>query len=255
MKLLQHCPICNAPATALDVVDFNKACIESEGKYLPLAGIPIYYFMCDMCSFTFSPYFWNWTENDFLEKIYNEDYITVDPEYLEIRPKNNADVLLNLLHQHKSEIKHLDYGGGNGRLSRELIANGWNSQSFDPFVEANVELGSLGQFNLISAFEVFEHVPHPDELMKNITALMGESCLVLFSTLLSDNQLEKNSRINWWYCSPRNGHISLFSKKSLAILGAKYQLKSASFSDNFHCFVNNIPLWARHFIHSPDDSD
>ena len=81
----------------------------------------------------------------------------------------------------------------------------------------------MGKFNLITAYEVFEHVPDVNVLMKNLTEAMTEDCLILFSTLALDENIKKNRRITWWYASPRNGHISLFSKKSLAILGSKYK--------------------------------
>ena len=38
---------------------------------------------------------------------------------------------------------------------------------------------------------------------------------MLFSTALSDGGLARNQRLRWWYASPRNGHISLFSHRSV----------------------------------------
>jgi hypothetical protein len=71
---------------------------------------------------------------------------------------------------------------------------------------------------------------------------------VLFSTLISDQNIRANQRLTWWYASPRNGHISLFSKKSLAILGAKEGFRFGSFSAGFHAFWRSIPAWAEHII-------
>ena len=109
-------------------------------------------------------------------------------------------------------------------------------------------LDDLGKFNLITVFEVFEHVPDINVLMKNLTQLMSDDCLVLFSTLVSDGNLKLNNRINWWYASPRNGHISLFSKQALTLLGSKYTLKFGSFSDGFHCYFRQVPGWAKHIF-------
>lgn len=203
--------------------------------------------MCDNCGHVFSPDFWQWSDNDFSEKIYNADYISIDPDYVEIRPLGNAQLLMQLFDSHKSTIKHLDYGGGNGKLSCLLKENGWNSISFDPFPNSPFEPDRLGKFNLITAFEVFEHVPQPQKLLANITQLMDEACLVLFSTLIADNSLKKNSRINWWYCSPRNGHISLFTRKSLSVLGKQHQLKFGSLNEGLHCYANRIPSFATQF--------
>lgn len=242
------CPICDGSTSILDVVDFNKTCEENRGIFLPLSGMPIYYNICDRCEFTFSPQMWNWDDSEFLEKIYNDEYVKVDPDYLEVRPIANAQLLRNSFDAKKMHIKHLDYGGGNGLLSKTLRNEGWVSTSYDPFPRTESDIKTLGKFNFITAFEVFEHVPDVDELMTNIKGLMDESSLVLFSTLTSEGQLKKNKRIDWWYCSPRNGHISIFSKKSLVVLGDKYGLKFGSFSPLLHCFTNEIPSWASHLL-------
>lgn len=97
-------------------------------------------------------------------------------------------------------------------------------------------------------YEVFEHVPDPDSLMKNLVSLMADDAVVLFSTLVSDNQIKPNARLTWWYASPRNGHISLFSKKSLILLGNRYGLHYASSSNNLHCFFEQPPGWFGKFI-------
>lgn len=243
-----HCPICKGQVELLDVVDFNKSCAESSGKFLPLSGIPIYYNQCTNCFFTFAPEFSKWSENDFLEKIYNDGYIEIDPDYSEARPQANFGTLQKVFGESKKIIRHLDYGGGNGILSQRLQQNGWDSETYDPFPTSNTSLSDLGKFNLVTAYEVFEHVPDVNVLMKNLAEVMSDDCIILFSTLVLDGSIKKNSRITWWYASPRNGHISLFSIKSLRILGLKYKLKFGSFNNGFHCFYKQVPSWAKHII-------
>jgi 2-polyprenyl-3-methyl-5-hydroxy-6-metoxy-1,4-benzoquinol methylase len=107
----------------------------------------------------------------------------------------------------------------------------------------------LGKFDLITAFEVFEHVPDVLQLVSNLSALLAPDGLVLFSTMVSDGQLKRGERINWWYAAPRNGHISLFSKTSLILLGAKEGFNFASFAEGVHAYWRKeIPAWARHVI-------
>jgi hypothetical protein len=240
------CPVCNNVATPLDVVDFNKCCEEARGRFLPICGIPIYYYHCSNCSFTFAPEFEMWTEKDFLEKIYNDEYTKIDPDYLEVRPQSQLQILTQLFGEQKNLIQHLDYGGGNGKLSLLLRQEGWNSATYDPYTSGAVSISDLGTFNLITAFEVFEHVADIHGLMKNLTQLMSDDSLVLFSTLISDGNLKPNNRINWWYASPRNGHISLFSQKSLILLGKKYSVNLGTLNDDFHCYCRQLPHWARH---------
>ncbi|SGZ90176.1 HlpA protein [Bathymodiolus thermophilus thioautotrophic gill symbiont] len=191
---------------------------------------------------------YQWSLDDFSKKIYNDEYINIDPDSLKTRPEENANNINQFFLEKKKEIRHLDYGGGNGLLSDLLTKQGWDSSSYDPFVNRDVNIKNLKKFDLITAFEVFEHVPDVDNLMLELSTLIKEDGIVLFSTLLSDGNLEKNKRINWWYVSPRNGHISVFSKNSLAILAKNHQFNTNSFSAGFHILFKQIPNWASHII-------
>ena len=64
------CAVCNGTCSLLDVVDFNKSCEEARGKYLGLAGVPVYYAFCSNCSFCFAPEIAVWKLEEFEEKIY-----------------------------------------------------------------------------------------------------------------------------------------------------------------------------------------
>jgi SAM-dependent methyltransferase len=242
------CPVCEGESAPLDVVDFNKCCEEIRGKHLPLSGIPIYYNLCDSCGFCFAPEFCDWTLEDFEREIYNQEYESIDPDYIEARPRENAKSVVAMLDSAPSQIRHLDYGGGNGLLSDTLFQKGWDSTSYDPFVNRDVAQTDLGTFDLITAFEVFEHVPNVNRLVSDLAALLRPEGIVAFSTLVSDGNLARGQRLTWWYASPRNGHISLFSHNSLIILAAKRGLKFGSMSPGRHVFWRNVPLWARAFI-------
>ncbi len=242
------CPICSNTCFPLDVVDFNKSCEEVKGKFLALSEIPIYYFFCSDCQFCFAPEFSKWKPKEFEERIYNEDYVLVDPDYVGVRPRSNAQSLISVFGTFAAELRHLDFGGGNGLLSRILRESNWQSSSYDPFVDKEVTLSSLGRFDLITAFEVFEHTPDPCGLISNLSSLLESDGIVIFTTATSDGHIAPHHRINWWYASPRNGHISLFSKKSLALLGAREGFSFGSFSDVIHVFWRHVPDWARHLI-------
>lgn len=242
------CPVCGRESTLLDVVDLNKSCEEPNGKFLALSGIPVYYALCGNCNFCFAPEICAWPLEEFEEKIYNNEYIFVDPDYIEARPIANAQAMISIFGKLPHEIKHLDYGGGNGALAKELEKSGWNSTSYDPFVDKGTRIDQLGKFDLITAFEVFEHVPDVHKLMSNLRTLLAANGMILFTTLTTDGEIHSNQRINWWYASPRNGHISLFSKKSLAILAQNNDLNFGSFSAGFHVFFTEVPNWAAHVM-------
>ncbi len=245
---VQTCPICFADAPPLDVVDFNRSCAEPSHTYLPLSGIPIYYFLCDNCHFCFAPEMYAWDIATFTSRIYNAQYIAIDPDSVDIRPRENAQGLLKLFGKQKHLFRHLDYGGGAGLLSQLLREKQWQSSSYDPFYDTEQTIEHLGQFDLITAYEVFEHVPDVKKLMANLTTLLSENGIILFSTLVSDDHLVKNQRINWWYAAPRNGHISLFSKASLSRLAGNAGFHLGSFSVGFHAMWKTVPIWASHII-------
>lgn len=117
--------------------------------------------------------------------------------------------------------------------------------SYDPFPRNDSDMNTFGQFNLITAFEVFEHVPDPQVLMNNLDKLLqsGES-LVFFSTAISDGHINAHERLNWWYVAPRNGHIGIFSTKSLQALATRYHFTYKPMGRSFHVFYRNFPQWA-----------
>lgn len=243
-----HCSVCGGACSLHDVVDFNKSCEEARGKFLSLAGIPVYYALCSKCGFCFAPELMTWKLEEFEERIYNDEYVLIDPDYIEARPRANANSLISMFGDRAHSIKHLDYGGGNGLLVKLMRESNWQSVSYDPFIDRNVGVEQLGKFDLITAYEVFEHVPDVQKLMSNLRSLLSLNGLVLFSTLLSDGNIQPNQRINWQYASPRNGHISLFSRNSLAILAQNNGFNLGSFSVGYHVFFTKVPPWADHII-------
>lgn len=126
---------------------------------------------------------------------------------------------------------------------------GWDSQSYDPFNNLTDDIKILGAYNLITAYEVFEHVPDVNHLMSQLRSLLKKDGIILFTTLLSDGNLFPNHRLDWWYAAPRNGHISLFSSDSLNKLSRKYAFKLESISSAFHILYRELmPTWATHLF-------
>lgn len=234
-----HCPVCNEDAKVFDTLDFNKSCNNA----LPPSGKQYAYCLCDNCGFCFCPEIAAWPPELFAKHIYNDDYALVDPDYKMIRPRANTQFVAQLFGKHGKRIRHLDYGGGNGLLAATLKSMGWKSTSYDPFVNRGTKLADLGKFDLITAFEVFEHAPDPQELMRSILSALQPGGVILFSTLLSDNNLSRGRALDWWYASPRNGHISLYSRNSLALLAQQHYLQLSSRDANVHIMHDGLTLW------------
>jgi len=237
------CKICGASAPLFGLVDFNKTCKEQEGLRLPMSGVPIYYRRCVACGFIFSNMFDSWSYEDFAANIYNSEYIKFDPDYVEVRPRVNAATVLRMFKNHRTEIACLDYGGGNGEFASHLRDAGFRSaETFDEF-NPNYRKFPPGQFNLVTCFEVFEHVTEPKRLVESLARIIEKGGLILFTTLLQPANIE-HVGATWWYIGPRNGHVSIFSRKSLALLFERFGLRFGSINDVFHVAFRDLPDFA-----------
>ena len=237
------CKICSAPSPLYGVVDFNKSCIEQQGRKLPLSGHPIYFRRCQQCGFTFTTAFDGWDLDAFRRNIYNDEYVVVDPDYVELRPAGNANLVAISFPEGKSSMSILDYGGGDGLLAARLREQGFTAATYDPFSTFN-QLPEE-KFDLITCFEVMEHVPTPQATVDAIVSLLNKPGAVLFSTLVQPEAFESVG-VNWWYAAPRNGHVSLYTGQALARLFQPHGMKVASFSPDMHFAYAEIPPFAAH---------
>jgi len=249
------CPVCGAASVYLDALDFNKSCLDLD--FVQSTLVP--YYLCENCKFCFAPIFHEWSEEMFSKHIYNDQYLKFDPEYISIRPLRNAHRLLKIFKDtNKSTIAHLDYGGGNGVLSKTFQKHGWNSKNFDPMIDKKMPENVLHRtFNLITMFEVLEHVSQVYQLFQDLCGLLRDDGIILLTTALSDTTVvAHNTPLTWWYASPRNGHVSLFSKESLEYLSAQYGLSVTKFSRRnphdgrnvdwyYALYRDSLPLWTR----------
>ena len=238
------CPVCGTGCRPLDRVDLNKSCEETKGRVLPPSGILVEYVFCEGCGFCFAPVLCLWTLDEFSERIYNEQYEFVDPDYVVARPTGNAADLVRWFGERGSAMAHLDYGGGHGLLSDFLRDSGWNSRSYDPYFDRSTPVANLGKFDLITAYEVFEHVPDVNTLGSDLVTLLNPEGVVIFSTVLSDGFITAGMPLTWWYAAPRNGHISLFSRKSLELLATEFGFNFGSYAPGLHAFWRKLPPWA-----------
>jgi 2-polyprenyl-6-hydroxyphenyl methylase/3-demethylubiquinone-9 3-methyltransferase len=227
------CKICGGEARLYGEVDFNRSCEETRGLKLPPLGIPVHYFRCPDCSFLFTDCFDDWTQAEFKQFIYNEGYIEVDPDYLTIRPAINAVKVLKRFDRDRSSIRILDYGGGNGLLAQRLRSAGFaHVTTYDPFTPEFCSRPDT-QFDLITSFETFEHLPDPLSVFDVLVDLLTPSGVVLFSTLVQPPAFDSTG-MTWWYIGPRNGHVSLFSERALAVAWQRHGFSVSSFDPDLH---------------------
>jgi SAM-dependent methyltransferase len=236
-----NCKICGAPSPLFGVVDFHKSCLEAQGKRLQLSGKPVYYRRCTVCEFLFAEAFDDWSVDAFLKHIYNEDYSVVDPHYAAVRATCNAKVVAETFQSSQDNLSILDYGGGNGVLARALTEAGFRATTYDPFTVFSAR--PEGPFDLITCFEVLEHSPFPDRTVSDMSRLLANEGIILCSTLTQPSNLDELG-LRWWYAGPRNGHVSLYSRRALTILFQKHGLGLVSLSDLVHLAFRKLPAFA-----------
>jgi len=199
------CSICQSPSVFL----FKKLVL---GKH------QVSYYHCPTCGFiqTETPYW--------LEEAYSKALSSMDV----------GIVRRNLLFAKGGCF--LDYAGGTGMFTRLMRDKGFDFYHEDMYCE-NVfaryfgkEDAPAGQrFDLLTAFEVFEHLPDP---MKEISGMFAFSDTVFFSTELSPEE-----PVHWWYLTPETGqHIAFYSTQTLKYVASKLGCHFYSNGRNLHLF-------------------
>jgi hypothetical protein len=243
------CKCCGSRSAICGVADFSRggADVGAGKKIDPYSGIPIYYYRCEQCGFVFTHAFDAWTSEDFGARIYNSDYVRQDPDYTFARPNGNAQQIAETFPE-LSTAKLLDFGSGLGLLEQRLKARGFQDVcSYDPFSENSDTNILADRYRVIFAFEVFEHHPDPHQLMDTLSGLLDEEGSVLFSTLFVPENIPDQGIERWWYCMPRNGHLSFFTPASISHLAFHRGMKAASFNEGLHVlYKSDFPSWAAH---------
>lgn len=233
------CKICSSPSSQYLVA-------EVLGKY------QVAYYKCTACQFiqTEEPYW--------LEEAYSSAITKLDLG-LVMRNELMTPVVKAVINKWSNPNgKFVDYGGGYGMLVRMMRDRGYDYYRQDTYC-ANLyaesfDIADLPPFkaDLLSAFEVFEHLVDPASELEKMLALSDS---VLFSTMVqtSDNVTPET----WWYFTPETGqHIALYSRASLEALAKRFKLNYCWNEQDIHLFTrkpisNNLfktvthPRWGR----------
>ncbi|MEG4092162.1 methyltransferase domain-containing protein [Microcoleus sp. Pol12B4] len=188
------------------------------------------YFQCSNCGFvqTEEPY---WLDEAYSQPIASSD---VGLAYRNLSFSKITQNLLFNFFNHQAIF--LDYGGGYGLFVRLMRDAGFDFYWLDKFCQNifaqgfEIDAATNNQFELVTAFEVFEHLVHPTYELEE---LLKKSRNILLSTeLLPESNPKPNE---WWYYVLHEGqHVSLYTAKSLSILAAKFNLNFYSNGSSLH---------------------
>lgn len=220
-----RCKICGA---AVDVA-FTHAVL---GKY------PTDYLRCRSCGFI-STADVHWLPEAYSSAISDVDLGTVS------RAVTSAPlierVLLQLFNPHAPCV---DYGAGYGMLVRLMRDRGFDFFWQDAYAENLLAKGfkwdSAKRYELLTAFEVFEHLPDP---VADVQKMLELSDNILFSTELVPNDVKPD----WWYFGPQHGqHIAFYTRDAFAALADQLDVHVLHHGEQTHLMTRK-PVPARAF--------
>jgi len=133
----------------------------------------------------------------------------------------------------------IDVGGGDGLLCRLLRDYGINCYLRDKYASPTYAQGftepDFETPDLVTGFEVLEHLPNPSADLSDLFAYSPN--VFLLSTMIYSRE-----RSDWWYLSPESGqHVFFYSDKALKLIGKKYRY-SLTMSGGFILFVRNASV-------------
>ena len=130
----------------------------------------------------------------------------------------------------------VDYGGGYGLFVRLMRDHGFNFFRYDRYCENlfargfDADLMPNARYELVTAFEVFEHLVDP---LVTIEEILSFSDNILFSTLLIPDDSPRPGE--WWYYGLEHGqYVLLYTAKALAFIARRHGLFLYSKNNELH---------------------
>ena len=145
-----------------------------------------------------------------------------------------------LLKHFNSKGIYLDYAGGYGLFTRLMRDKGFNFYSTDKFCQnlfaVHFDLDQLpahSKFDVVTAFEVFEHLTDP---LTEVKAMLAYSDNLIFSTELQMSGISKVE--DWWYFTPETGqHVAFYNEESLKAIANRLGYRFYTDGISMHLFT------------------
>jgi len=211
-----NCLICNASTNLL----FEKIIMNTYNAE---------YRYCASCDFVFvaQPY---WLDEAYSSAITDLDLGLVQRNLM--NAKLSARIINFFFH---NKASFYDAAGGYGLFTRLMRDSGFDFYHTDPYCQnlfaKDFELIKDKKYELVTAYEVMEHIVSPLAFIDSITKHTDN---ILFST---DIMPSLDTIQDWDYLSlPTGQHIRFYSTKALQVIAQKIGLHYASNGISYHIF-------------------
>lgn len=212
------CPVCDSA-----MADFDRAPVLN-GKYEAV------YHRCPACGLVAA------RDTPWLEEAYTHAIHDADSGLLRRARKVSRLTAAVIGFEGLRGGRFLDWAGGYGvftEFMRERGADFWHHDDFaEPVFARKFVDDGTSHYDLITAFEVFEHLAEP---RKELAHLAERTDYVFFSTELLPDPAPKVGE--WWYYLPNVGqHITFHTPESLRRLGEHLGYQLTTNGTNWHMF-------------------
>lgn len=253
------CSICSSDNTRMLFVaqDIHGRHILSEDKFE--------IFQCKMCDATFTAVNIN---PDYYNKYYHENYYVPTPannliaRCLSLLQDLSFKNRLKLIERYKSAQGNriLEIGCGKGEFLNflpefyqksgvEINKTGYdfvkqNYKNIDihnvKINDQNFEASSLGKFDVIIMWHVFEHINDPVTFTKNLAKLLNEDGVIIFD-IPNRNSWGFSACEKWWFHLDAPRHLFHYNYTSMSNLLRKNNLNIIDFMGNFRDYPQDLP--------------
>ena len=172
-----------------------------------------------------------------------------DVGYEETRAERmlQAQKLVEILHQYRSNGALLDIGAGSGILVEAALKMGYDAEGLEPSTwlqqqaqnyQLPVYAGSFPDatprptYDLVTLIDVIEHVPNPAEVVAQVAKILSTDGIVAVATPDVSSLVARILGWKWWHF--RVAHIGYFNRKTLDRIMA---------NAGFECVKMTSPTW------------